>query len=161
MNRSNREGARGGKILPNFTSSCFRPSVWRVAEDRGPSSLCAALSPAGSRAGSHTWVPLTAHTASAPGQWLCMWRKADFPAPAFRYLGRLTHRKYSDFPVSNTQQDVCQSPRPPLQCSGPENSMDCIVHGLAKNWTQLSDFHSCLIFCYHISKKGGRVCSAM
>ena len=29
----------------------------------------------------------------------------------------------------------------PLQYSGLENSMDCIVHGIAKNWTQLSDFH--------------------
>ena len=23
----------------------------------------------------------------------------------------------------------------PLQCSGLENSMDCIVHGFEKNWT--------------------------
>ena len=29
----------------------------------------------------------------------------------------------------------------PLQYSGLENSMDCIVHGVAKGWTQLSDFH--------------------
>ena len=29
----------------------------------------------------------------------------------------------------------------PLQCSGLENSMDCIVHGVAKSWTQLSNFH--------------------
>ena len=29
----------------------------------------------------------------------------------------------------------------PLQYSGLENSMDCIVHGLAKSWTQLSTFH--------------------
>ena len=28
-----------------------------------------------------------------------------------------------------------------LQVSGLENSMDCIVHGVAKSWTQLSDFH--------------------
>ena len=27
-----------------------------------------------------------------------------------------------------------------LQHSGLENSMDCIVHGVAKSWTQLSDF---------------------
>ena len=27
------------------------------------------------------------------------------------------------------------------QYSGLENSMDCIVHGVAKSWTQLSDFH--------------------
>ena len=29
----------------------------------------------------------------------------------------------------------------PLQYSGLENSMDCIVHGVAKSWTWLSDFH--------------------
>ena len=29
----------------------------------------------------------------------------------------------------------------PLQYSGLENSMDCIVHRVAKSWTQLSDFH--------------------
>ena len=28
----------------------------------------------------------------------------------------------------------------PLQYSGLENSMDCIVHGVAKSWTQLSNF---------------------
>ena len=29
----------------------------------------------------------------------------------------------------------------PLQYSGLENSMGCIVHGAAKNWTQLSNYH--------------------
>ena len=29
----------------------------------------------------------------------------------------------------------------PLQCSGLENSMDCIVHGVTKSWTRLSNFH--------------------
>ena len=29
----------------------------------------------------------------------------------------------------------------PLQYSGLENSMNCIVHGVSKNWTRLSDFH--------------------
>ena len=29
----------------------------------------------------------------------------------------------------------------PLQYSGLENSMDCIVHGVAKSWTGLSDIH--------------------
>ena len=28
-----------------------------------------------------------------------------------------------------------------LQYSGLENSMDCIVHGVAKSWTPLSNFH--------------------
>ena len=29
----------------------------------------------------------------------------------------------------------------PLQYSSLENSMDCIVHGLTKSWSRLSDFH--------------------
>ena len=29
----------------------------------------------------------------------------------------------------------------PLQYSGLENSVDCIVHGFAKSWTRLNDFH--------------------
>ena len=33
----------------------------------------------------------------------------------------------------------------PLQGSGLEDSMDCVVHGVTKSWTQLSDFH---IFCW-------------
>ena len=36
MNRSRREGALGGKIVPNFTSTCLWPSIWQVAEGRGP-----------------------------------------------------------------------------------------------------------------------------
>ena len=30
----------------------------------------------------------------------------------------------------------------PLQCSGLENPMDCIVHGFAKSWTRLSNFYT-------------------
>ena len=33
----------------------------------------------------------------------------------------------------------------PLQYSGLEKSMDCTVHGVAKSWTRLSDFH----FTFH------------
>ena len=29
----------------------------------------------------------------------------------------------------------------PLQYSGLENPMDCIVHRVAKSWTRLNDFH--------------------
>ena len=35
----------------------------------------------------------------------------------------------------------------PLEYSGLENSVDCIVHGVAKSWTRLSDFH----FTSHLS----------
>ena len=34
----------------------------------------------------------------------------------------------------------------PLQYSGLENSMDCIVHGVAKSQTRLSDFHFTSVF---------------
>ena len=34
----------------------------------------------------------------------------------------------------------------PIQYSGLENSMDCIVHGVAKSWTWLRDFH----FHFHL-----------
>ena len=37
-----------------------------------------------------------------------------------------------------------------LQCSGLENAMDCIVHRVAKSWTQLSDFH------FHLSGSWGK-----
>ena len=30
----------------------------------------------------------------------------------------------------------------PLQYSGLENPMDCVVHGVPKTWTRLRDFHS-------------------
>ena len=33
----------------------------------------------------------------------------------------------------------------PLQYSGVENSMDCIIHGVTKSWTRLSDFTSLTI----------------
>ena len=39
----------------------------------------------------------------------------------------------------------------PLQYSDLENSMNCIVNGVAKSWTRLSDFHfqfSCISICY-------------
>ena len=39
----------------------------------------------------------------------------------------------------------------PLQYSGLENSMDCIIHGFAKNRTQLSDF----AFTFHFQMKRG------
>ena len=38
----------------------------------------------------------------------------------------------------------------PLQHSGLENSMDCIVHGVVKSWTRLNNFH--FHFLVHIIK---------
>ena len=39
----------------------------------------------------------------------------------------------------------------PLQYSGLENSMDCIVHGVGKSWTWLSDFHFSYFYCHFSS----------
>ena len=46
----------------------------------------------------------------------------------------------------------------PLQYSGLENSMDYTVHGVAKSWTRLSDFHFSLDvltlkFCFNKSAR--------
>ena len=41
----------------------------------------------------------------------------------------------------------------PLQYSGLENSMDSIVHGIAKSQTRLSDFHFTSHICYFCKMK--------
>ena len=47
----------------------------------------------------------------------------------------------------------------PLQYSGLENSMDCIVHGVAKSWTWLSNFHFHFIYLYRYIKIWGQCLS--
>ena len=42
----------------------------------------------------------------------------------------------------------------PLQYSSLENSMDCIVHEVAKSQTQLSDFHSHTLILKMFTAKG-------
>ena len=42
----------------------------------------------------------------------------------------------------------------PLQYSGPENLMDCIVHGVARSRTRLTDFH------FHFHEVGSICCTA-
>ena len=43
----------------------------------------------------------------------------------------------------------------PLQYSGLENSMDCIIHGVAKSRTWLSDFHFHITICRVLSENAG------
>ena len=44
----------------------------------------------------------------------------------------------------------------PLQYSGLENSIDCIVHGVTKSWTRLSNFHfTSLHFRHSIDRRKG------
>ena len=50
----------------------------------------------------------------------------------------------------------------PLQYSGLKNSMDCIVLGVAKSWTGLSDFHFSLSLRQRLESRaqsGGQECS--
>ena len=75
------------------------------------------------------------------------WRRDRLPTPVF--LGFFCGSAGKE-PACNAE-DLClfrglrRSPEEgkgyPLQYSGLENSMDCIVHGVPKSWTQLSDFH--------------------
>jgi len=76
------------------------------------------------------------------------------------------HMSYQGFPDSSVGKesacnagDSCSTPglgrSPgegigyPLQYSGLKNSMDCIVHGVTKSWTQLSNFHFvCVVRMY-------------
>ena len=37
------------------------------------------------------------------------------------------------------------------KCSGLENSMDCIVHGVEKSWARLRDFHFHFLMCFYFS----------
>ena len=48
-----------------------------------------------------------------------------------------------------------------LQYSGLENSTDCVVHGVAKSWTQLSDFHCVSFLAWEIpwTEEPGRLYS--
>ena len=80
--------------------------------------------------------------------WKMHWRRDRLPTPVFL-----------DFPAGSAgEESVCnvgdldsipglgRSPGEgkgyPLQYSGLENSMDCIVHGITKSRTQLRDFHN-------------------
>ena len=44
-------------------------------------------------------------------------------------------------PTSGSGRSSGEGKGYPLRYSGLENSMDCIVHGVTKSWTWLSDFH--------------------
>ena len=75
------------------------------------------------------------------------WRKDSLPTPVFLgFPGGSAGKE----PTCNAG-DLGSIPRLgrspgegkgyPLQYSGLENSMDCIVNGVANSWTRLSNFH--------------------
>ena len=80
------------------------------------------------------------------------WRRDRVPTPVFLHFPCGSAGKESTLNVEDLGliPGLGRSPGEgigyPLQYSGLENSMDCIVHGVAKSWTRLSDFH----FSLHI-----------
>ena len=48
--------------------------------------------------------------------------------------------------ISGSRRSAGEGIGYPLQYSGLEISMDCIVYGVTKSWTQLSDFHFHFIY---------------
>ena len=75
------------------------------------------------------------------------WRRDRLPTPVF--LGFPCCSAGKEFPCKAGDLDsipgLGRSPGKgkgyPLQYSGLQNSMDCIVHGVTKSQTRLSDFH--------------------
>ena len=75
------------------------------------------------------------------------WRREQLPTPVYLGFPGGSADKESTCSVRDLGSipEVGRSPGEAngytLQYSGLENSMDCIVHGVAKSQTQLSDFH--------------------
>ena len=75
------------------------------------------------------------------------WRRDRLPTPEFLGFPRGSAGKESAFNAGDLGSipGLGRSPGKgkgySLQYSGLENSMDCIVHGVTKSWTQLTNFH--------------------
>ena len=75
------------------------------------------------------------------------WRRDTLPTPVFLGFpggsaGKESTRSAGDLGlIPGLGRSPGEVKRYPLQYSGLENYMKSIVHGLAKSWTRLSDFH--------------------
>ena len=82
------------------------------------------------------------------------WRKDRLPTPVFLGIPGGSAGKKSACNVGDKDSipGLGRSPGEgksyPLQYSGLENSMECVVHGVAKSRTRLSDFHFQSIICW-------------
>ena len=78
------------------------------------------------------------------------WRRDRLPTPVFLGFPHASAGKESacnagdlgSIPGLERSPESGEGKGYPLQYSGLENCMDCIVHGVPKSWTQLNDFHS-------------------
>ena len=84
---------------------------------------------------------------SIPGLGRFPWRKDRLPIPVFLGFpcgsaGKESACSVGDLgSIPGLGKSSGEGKGCPLQYSGLENSMDCIVHGVAKSRTRLSDFH--------------------
>ena len=75
------------------------------------------------------------------------WRRDRLPTPVFLGFPGCSAGKESACNagdlgwISGLGRSTVEGKGYPLWYSGLENSMDCIVHGVTKSWTRLSDFH--------------------
>ena len=89
-----------------------------------------------------------ADPSSIPGSGRSPWRRDRLPPPVFLGFPDGSVDKESPcnpgelFSINGLVRSHVGVHGNPLQYSGLENSMDCIVHGIPKSWTQLNDFHS-------------------
>ena len=56
-------------------------------------------------------------------------------------MGTIKDRNGMDLTEAEDTKKIGEGKGYPHQYSGLENSMDCIVHGVAKSLTRLNDFH--------------------
>ena len=81
------------------------------------------------------------------------WKRDRLPTPIFLgfpggWVGKESTRNAEDLcSIPGLRRSPGEGNSYPLQYSGLENSKDCIVHGVAKNRTQLRDFH------FHLMEK--------
>ena len=88
--------------------------------------------------------------------WKICWRRERLPTPVFLVFpcgsaGKKSACNEGDLgSIPGSGRSPGEGKGYPLQYSGLENSMDYIyiVHGVAKSWTQLSDFHFSLLPSY-------------
>ena len=75
------------------------------------------------------------------------WRRDRLPAPVFLGFSHGSAGKESACDAGDLGSIPGLGGSPgegkgyPHRCSGLENSMDCLVHGVSKSWTWLSNFH--------------------
>ena len=93
------------------------------------------------------------------------WRKNRLPTPVFLGIpfgsaGKESTCNAGDLgSIPGLGRSPGEGNSYPLQYSGLENSMDCIIHGVTKSWTQLSHFHFHFLThvkpqIYHIPHRG-------